>query len=291
MKRRIGFAALALVMSVPAAALPASAQAASPDPARAVERQFRPGRGVELTEVARSSAGDEPSSFTFRSRGRIQFGSPGPVASDSTLRMDPTPEARKNLENDLGEGFLSGLFDPEDRIVVKNRLHTSGGVYGSVLPAGKSWLRMKQPARATDLGIQPINVFDPAVLRSLLKDSSGKPFSGGRFYRGTVSRAELRRTAGTTHGSTPAAGGKAKISWRLWTDAAGLPSRMSTVESVGKGKISMTFRTDTRYTGWGSAVVVLPPPADQVIDEEDLPGDLPEYKEPVDTLSSLSRRG
>ncbi|MER5322529.1 hypothetical protein [Streptosporangium roseum] len=45
--------AAAPVVSVTAAAVPAAAQAASPDPDQALKRQFRPERGVHIAEVTR----------------------------------------------------------------------------------------------------------------------------------------------------------------------------------------------------------------------------------------------
>ncbi|MEV4246626.1 hypothetical protein AB0J63_24770 [Streptosporangium canum] len=61
---------------------------------------------------------------------------------------------------------------------------------------------------------------------------------------------------------------RAKITWQLRVDGKGPVTRLVTGGAFD-GLVDDSA-SDTRYTGWGSAVTVTAPSADQVIDEDDV---------------------
>ncbi|MFF5204871.1 hypothetical protein [Streptosporangium sp. NPDC000396] len=305
MRRWGALAAAVLTVSVPAAAVPAAAQAGPPDPVRVLTSQLRPERGVQISEVARTVFDKTPT--MFRANGRLQLGPSGPVAFDATWQQVPDPKTRREVESGVDRSLASRMYDPYDITVVQGSIYVSGSIYDGALPEGKTWVRAELPRefKVNPVTIshlasrQAINVFEPTVLKTLLKGSTGKPVSGGFLYQGTVNYAELYKVYKSIYADAlrgrRADGkelGKRKIAWRLWTDGEGRLQRLVSTETTGRRELSMTSSIDTRYTGWGSQVVVVAPPADQVIDEKDLPRGVsmtPEPKELVNTLSAPSR--
>ncbi|GAA2987608.1 hypothetical protein [Streptosporangium longisporum] len=244
MRRWLALAAATLTASVPAA--PAAAQTGPPDPAKAIQQQFRAHHGVQIAEISRTIYKDATSSRD-RLTSRVQLGPTGPVAVDTSIRWVPDAKSAKAAEtNELAAEMAS----PSYMTAVGGYLYTSG-MYS--LPQGKSWTRSELLRPVVDYASQQttVNVLDPAALKTLLRGATVKPVSGGFYYQGT--HAEL------------------KISWRLWTDTTGLPKRLLTNKRVvGEHRLAKIERIDTRYSDWGMPLVVVPPPADEVIDYEDL---------------------
>ncbi|MFD8564582.1 hypothetical protein ACWDOR_37110 [Streptosporangium canum] len=146
------------------------------------------------------------------------------------------------------------------------------------LPADRSWVRagIDRPSQRWDaaFGDQLVDVFEPAALKFLPRTSTHRlPGQGGTQYRGTSTWAELCEVSRSFRERMvfPTSDGKrqrAKITWRLWGDGKGLVTRLVTGGAFDD--LVDGFASDTRYTGWGSAVTVTAPPADQVIDEDDV---------------------
>nr|WP_062339320.1 hypothetical protein [Herbidospora sakaeratensis] len=115
------------------------------------------------------------------------------------------------------------------------------GISSTALPDGTTWVRLNpDAAHERHFTRQPIDVSDTRILRTLLRDATGKPASGGYAHRGVVTlgargAASLGREKDTING------------W-LWTNAQGVPHQPPRL---------------------GSPLVVTVPPADQVIDERD----------------------
>lgn len=282
MKRWLAFTAVTLIASVSFTTPSASAQAAPPDPAQVLKRQFRPEHGVHITEVSRITIGDgEP--LRMRLKSRVQLGTSGPVAMDGTLQIVLDAKTKAALERD-GVPIPDDIDTELQVSVVGGSLYYSGSFITPLLPAGKTWVR-DEPSEDTKItpavvsrlaSQQTINVFEPAVLRAVLKGSTAKPVPGGFVYRGTVTGAELTKASRSTYARQSP---KQKINWQLWTDADGRLQRLQTNESMGKGEYGVSEGTDTRYSAWGSELIVIAPPADQVIDAKDLPRDLPMARE------------
>lgn len=279
MKRWV--ALLGALLAVSVAAVPAEAQAGPPDPVQALKRQFRPERGVHIAEVTRMVF-KNGQSLRFRVNGRVQFGPSGRVASDATLRLVIDPPLRKLFEGEEEEGL-------QETIVVGGHRYISHSLDTERLPDGKTWVRLGHGGTENAASLQTIDVLEPAVLKAMLGGAKAKPVSGGFFYQGAVGYGQLAKSSKNPSEAvlrgTLSGGSDRKIAWRLWTDGTGLPTRLMTTEATwwdSNNSTPVTNRTDTRYSEWGSHVVVVAPPADQVADEKELssdPFDLPEPKE------------
>ncbi|WP_031168140.1 hypothetical protein [Streptosporangium roseum] len=275
MRRRAALAVAVLIASAPVAASPAAAQAGTPDPARALKRQFRDEHGVRISETTRYFFGKKSkvSGNGTRISGNLQFGPSGPVAADFTWWDLPRPK---------GEGLPSGKSAPYRVIRVGKNVYDAADRYPGPVPEGKEWIRFPNNHRggmgrdmAWDASLQPINVYDPSMMKAVLKRSTSKPVSGGFLYRGVMSRKEMGKVskgAFIDWASGRPVGGKSKgkVSWQLWADRDGLLKRLVTADTVGAGKDPLVKRSDTRYTDWGCPLVITAPPADEVIDEDDL---------------------
>ncbi|MEV7004919.1 hypothetical protein [Streptosporangium sp. NPDC051022] len=286
MRRWAALAVAVLIASVPVTASPAAAQAGTSDPARAIKRQFRNEHGVRISETSRYffDGKSTVSGNWFRIKGSLQFAPSGPVAADFTWwalsRPKPgEPPSEKPV--------------PYRVIRVGEDVYDAAEHYPGPVPDGKKWIRFPNKHRglmnrdmARDVSLQPIDVYDPSVMRAVLKRSTSDPVSGGFLYRGAVSYKELSRIskgAFVNPISGRPIGGKSKgrVSWRLWTGRDGLPKRLVTADTTGEGRNPLVKRTDTHYTDWGFRLAVTAPPADEVIDEADLLEYVREQNSPI----------
>ncbi len=214
----------------------------------------------------------------FRIRGSVQLSPSGAVATDFTWREIPEPGAEKPASHRV--------------IRVGKDVYNDRGQYRGPVPDGKKWIRRDLSAGLTrymapTASLQPFNVYDPSILKAVLKRSTTTPVSGGFLYRGTISYKELSKVS---KGAAPVdKKGKGTISWRLWADRGGLLTRLYTTDALGAGKDSL-LGVDTRYTDWGFRLVIAAPPADEVIDEKDLGGDVPEPPQIVTPARTLARQ-
>ncbi|MER5423457.1 hypothetical protein [Streptosporangium roseum] len=275
MRRWAALTLAVLIASVPVATSPAAAQAGAPDPARALKRQLQNEHGVRISETNRYFFGAKStvSGSGTRSSGSLQLAPSGPVAADFTWWDLPRPK---------DEGAPAEKPAPYRVIRVGKDVYDDSDRYPGPVPDGKKWIRFPNKHRgqmardmARDASLQPLNVYDPSVMKAVLKCSAGKPVSGGFLYRGTMSYKELRKVSKDTlinwaSGRPIGEKTKGKISWQLWADRAGLLKRLVTTDTVGAGKDPLVKRSDTRYTRWGFRPVITAPPADEVIDEDDL---------------------
>lgn len=281
MRRWVALAAAVLVAFVPVVADPAVAESGSPDPVRALKQQFRTGHGVQVSEITRLLEGGK-SIGRLRVRGTLQFGPSGPGAADFTWQEVPDPGQEQDGNREE--------FTRYHIVHVNGRFYYAINAYRGPVPEGKTWVRVDGsrglgPLIAPTVSLQVINVYKPAVVKAMLKTSTGKPVSGGFLYQGSISYAELRKASKSTYadwfgGLSADELRKTRIAWRLWTDGRGLLKRLVTSQALGKG----VSRTDTRYTAWRSHVVISAPPADQVIDENDLYEYIPEPTVTIDDL-------
>jgi hypothetical protein len=283
----------AAVLSAPAlvTATAATAQAAPADPAYALKRQFQADRGVKITEITRIDDTyymlDAPTMTKTKIDGTVQFSPSGPVASDVTMLKSADPQRRKSLETPDWDGRPTvpiGTFTPHHVIGVGNHFYISDGIYTDRLPAGKTWVRSEKSNNTlSPTTRQQLNLLNPAVLRALVNSPTGRHSGDGLRHQGSITYGKLSKILGT---SLAFPGpfrvfvdfDKWKISWRLWLDDKGLPKRLTTSELYHHPYASMTMTTDTRYSGWGTLLSITAPSSDQVIGEEYLPEDLPEFK-------------
>ncbi|MEU0486427.1 hypothetical protein ABZ260_45605 [Streptosporangium sp. NPDC006013] len=236
----------------------ASARAAPTDPVTALKRQFRSGHGVKVSETTRIDFGEgEP--ITTRRHGRLQFGPSGLIARDTTQRVVTD----------------TAIVSPQRTIIIDGQRYLSGGSYDLVeLPEGKEWVRSaKEPqAIGAAYGDETLNLFELVTLKTLLRSSARSRSASLTSYRGSISYSELYRLSRSFRNLTSRPTGdfaRIRIGWRLWTDGTGLVNRVVTKTEYPK-KWSLTMKSDTRYTGWGSRMTIAPPPPGQIVDEKDL---------------------
>ncbi|MDP9864348.1 MULTISPECIES: hypothetical protein [Streptosporangium] len=275
MRRWAALAVAVLLASVPVSTGPAAAQAGAPDPARAIKRQFRSEHGVRISETSRYFFGEKStvSGSGTRISGSLQFAPSGPVAADFTWRDLPRPGT---------EGLPPEKSAPHHVIRVGKDVYDDADQYPGPVPEGKKWIHFPNEHRgsmgrdmARDASLQPLNVYDPSMMKAVLKCSTSRPVSGGSLYRGTMSYKELSKISrdaliSWTSGRPIGERSKGKVSWQLWTDRYGLPKRLVTTDTAGGGRDPLVKRSDTRYTDWGFRLDITAPPADEVIDEDDL---------------------
>ncbi|MEU6413292.1 hypothetical protein [Microbispora sp. NPDC046933] len=271
MRRWAALAVAVLIASASVAAGPAAAQGGPPDPVDALKRQFREEHGVRTSETARVFFGAKSGS-AFRISGEVQFGPSGPVAVDLTWRDVPDPGT--------GAGRAPSERPASYRVIrVGEDVYYDVAQYPGPVPDGKKWIRRNHAAGMTRYlapaaSLQPVDVYDPSILKAVLKRSTTTPVSGGLLYRGTMSHKEMGRVSKgryvDPYSGLSAKKSKGKVSWRLWTGHDGLVTRLVTTDTLGAGKASVFARTDTRYTGWGCRLVITAPPADEVIEQDDL---------------------
>ncbi|MET8005861.1 hypothetical protein [Nonomuraea glycinis] len=279
--------AAALMAATPAQAAITQAPA---KPVTAVKKQLVPGKGVTFTERTTLDSGRMRAVFV-RSSGTYQFSRSGLAASDITGKLN----IKASDLADLGEGSMfQSLAKPERTIRIGTTSYLSGSIWAELLPSGKTWYKAPggPPAGFTGIFGQPLNIVEPATLKTLFKNA--KPASGG--YTGKISVRDLRKVSAYYRASSPATPSaktlKSQITWRLSVNAKGLPTRLVTIvpgsalaASDGAGEKMIV---DTRYNGWGGKVSIKAPAADEVTTKLDGgTGDEQESAENLDLFNLL----
>jgi|GEM_PF-752547 len=275
MRRWAALTVAVLIASVPGATTPAAAQVGAPDPVRALKQRLGNEHGVRISETNRFFYGKKStvSGSGILIKGHLQLAPSGPVAAEFTWW---------DLSRPKREGAPSKKSDPYRVIRVGKNAYDDATRYPGPVPEGKKWVHFPNEHRgrmnrdmAQDASLQPIDIYDPSMVKAVLRRSSSKAVSGGLLHRGSMSYQELRRISKSapvawTSGKRIGKKSKGKISWRLWTGRDGLPKRLVTADSTGAGKEPLVKRSDTRYTDWGCRLDITAPPADEVITEKDL---------------------
>ncbi|MEU6777873.1 hypothetical protein ABZ912_01630 [Nonomuraea angiospora] len=227
---------LAAAVAATALVTAAPAQAATPDPVKALKSKFLPGHGVKVSELMRMvSKGKKPDAI--RMTGAFEFGKSGVIASDVTLRF--VEHSKKFTLRAVTVG--KQMYFQSDEF--------------KELPEGKTWVRMGKASRA-DVSYHPIDLFRPAQLKGLL--SHAKSSTGG-LYRGTLTTKQASKLTGLYYGPG--------VDYRLSVGSAGLPSRFFTSQ---KNPSASLETVDTRYSGWGHKVTIKAPPEELVTSSEEV---------------------
>ncbi|MCG5217274.1 hypothetical protein [Streptosporangium sp. KLBMP 9127] len=280
-------AALAVAATVPAlaTATAASAQTAPAGPVDALKHQFVNKHGVTISETNTSSTNGANGTKVI-TKGKIQFGRSGPAASDTTTLID-----LRGL--DLGDEFKD-LGAPVRTVVTKGAAYSKGGIYSSLLPEGKSWLRLP-PGSITPIPTSGlVNVLDPTTLKAVIGTTDTKRASGTldgtrtTLHKGTITLSELYKSSKSfrdTLGRKPAGkSAKLEVSWCLWLGKDQLPRRLETSwvqETVGLRTVKSSSKSDIRFSGWGAKLDIKAPPADQIADYKDLEAAPPQPSIPL----------
>ncbi|HEV7787158.1 MAG TPA: hypothetical protein VGQ28_17590, partial [Thermoanaerobaculia bacterium] len=140
MKRVIAGLALAtaatLIAAVPAQAAaphPTRHAAPAPDPVAAVKKYFVPGEGVRFIDRATIVNG-KSHTISARHIGTYLFGRSGIAASDISGNFNIAAGDKDDSDN--------AFATPERTVTVGGATYLSGSVWDSLLPEGKTWMKM-----------------------------------------------------------------------------------------------------------------------------------------------------
>ncbi|MGW5680697.1 hypothetical protein [Nonomuraea sp. NPDC003754] len=258
-------AATALTAAAVAVATPAFAYSAAPkNPVEALKKQFVAGKGVKVSETTTMTTDGKPSGGVGRMTGVLAFGKKGVVASDLTRRT----KGPKVADDDE----FAALFSPTRYISVNDQTYAKGGIYSRDLPEGKKWVRVDGAPDATMSSSQLINIFDASVLKTVLKGASSVR---GGVYKGAISLNDLSKASGGSR--LPGKVGKVKVAYAVTVNSKLLVTRVTTVAKLDFGLLGvMSMTADTRYSDWGTKVVITAPPEEEVVDAADLGTEVPD---------------
>ncbi|TXK42051.1 hypothetical protein [Nonomuraea sp. C10] len=264
-RRTIGLA-LVLTASIPVIG-PHAGAVTRPDPVAALKRQLDGHGGVRASSVYRIVWGPKKDHVTRRSRTVYRFGGGGIVALD--LRHSK-PSA---------DGASRAVVFPA----------RSYGWYPdrpAHLPEGKSWI-LDTEKNELYLECGKIRLSDPATLRYVLSTTAAKRPAGvydGRrttLYEGSTTIGKLyklnpRLWVGDFEKPTGryASYAKLPVKWRLWLGPDQLVRRCQTRYDEPEYPWNVTDRSlttaDVRFSGWGDAIHIEPPPAEEVATRDEL---------------------
>ncbi|GAA2210735.1 hypothetical protein GCM10009850_061940 [Nonomuraea monospora] len=259
-------ASSAALMAALTAAAPA--QAAPVNPVKALQKQYKAGHGVRVSETYRTKTNGK-TGIVRTTAGSLGFGKSGVVAADLRFRE---------------KGGMAGL-SPSRSITVGKHTFVQGGIYSEGLPEGKKWIRYQDASVLYTS--QPLDVFDAKVLKALV--SKAKSVKGGT-YRGVLTFGDVSRLYGEKIDKRLA---KIKISYALDLNAKGLVTGVRSAYTLDYGILGSTTATaNTTFTGWGAKISIKAPPSDQVVDLDELGSDTEVPQEiPNSSLDSLGGIG
>ncbi|MGW0803440.1 hypothetical protein [Nonomuraea sp. NPDC002799] len=259
---------LGVALAAVSVAVPPAAAAGRGDPVAALKRQLNGPGGVRIVTSSTARSPSENFGYTFKARAIYEFRDGKVVAIDFTVPKSASDDGQRIIEfPDRGYNWQQ---DPPD-----------------YLPIGKSWI-VGNKRRDLYLQCDQMVLSDPATLRHLLGTTTAKrgggTYDGTRttLYEGTTTigalyklNPRLRVNSYLDKPTGPHAGyAKLPVRWRLWIGRDLLVRRCQTRydEPVALYDTkNRTFRTaDVRLSGWGQAISIKPPPADQVATVDEL---------------------
>ncbi|GGO06865.1 hypothetical protein GCM10010116_13670 [Microbispora rosea subsp. aerata] len=279
-------ALLAPAVSAPAQAhtsaqVSVQAKAPAADPVTALRKQYAAGHGVRyVSSGAVTIAGIQ--GIKFSAHGGYAFNRSGIAATESVQKAKWNDLLKDEIDD------LEGADDPVHKIVIGTTGYYSGGVYASVLPEGKTWLRLpgERPASTLSLLVNPV---DARALKTVLATTKAKR-PGGKvngvkttLYRGTITLGQLIQADPSVKegfaglGTNP---GKTVVSWKLWIGPDQLVRRASAGTDlklkIDGDSFTVTLSEDTRFAGWGKKVTVKAPPKSKIANVTDIDSEVPD---------------
>ncbi|MGI5288346.1 hypothetical protein ACQEVF_34100 [Nonomuraea polychroma] len=259
---------LAFVLTVSVSVIGPHAEAVTrPGPVAALKRQLNGHGGVRESSVYRSVWGPKKEErVTSRSRAVYEFGGGGIVAMDLRYSKFSSGDSRAIVFPDRAYGWERDRPD--------------------YLPAGKSWI-LETKKNDLYLACGKIRLSDPATLQHVLATTTAKRpagvYDGTRttLYEGSTTIGELyklnpRLQVGYFEKPTGlyASYTKLPVKWRLWFGSDQLVRRCQTrydePEFPWNVKDRQLQTADVRFSGWGDAIDIKPPPAEEVATRDEL---------------------
>ncbi|WP_432929888.1 hypothetical protein ACQPZZ_06675 [Microbispora sp. CA-135349] len=277
-------ALVAPAVAAPAQAHTTGSQARPLDPVAALRKQFVPGHGVRFTSSATIDFGGMT---TVRStaKGALAFGRSGIAASDVSQKIDYGAL--------LEDKDLKGADKPTRTITIGRTAYTNGGVFSSLFPEGKKWLRSSGDARVGALrGTgEFVDPLDWRTLKTVLATTKAKSAGGvvngakTTLYRGTITLKRLAEIEPRLKDGFSASEAKSVVGWKMWIGADQLVRKVQTSLTMKLRFKKTTIEVDatnvTSLVGWGSRVTVKAPPKSQVARLSDLLGDVPDMPDTI----------
>lgn len=259
---------LALVLTASVSVVSPHAEAVTrPGPVAALKRQLNGHGGVRASAVYRSVWGPKKDRVTGRSRAVYKFGRGGIVAFDVRYSKPSTG-------------------GPSRVIAFPDRAYVWRPDRPAHLPAGKSWIVGADKSKMY-LECGKIRLSDPATLRHVLSTTATKRPAG--VYDGTRTTVyEGSTTIGKLYKLNPrlwvsdfekptgryASYAKLPVKWRLWLGPDQLVRRCQTRYDEPEHPWNVKDRNlqtaDVRFSGWGDAIDIKPPPAEKVATQDEL---------------------
>ncbi|MEU7886092.1 hypothetical protein AB0B54_11395 [Microbispora bryophytorum] len=273
----------------PAVAAPAQAhtttdsQARPLDPTAALKKAFVPGRGVRFTSSETIDVGGV-ATVKSSAKGRLAFGRSGVTGSDVTGRINYGALLDEDLE---------GADKPTRTITVGRTAYVTGGVFSSLFPAGKKWLRTpgKNPADVLGSNGVPVNPLDARTLKAVLATTKAKGAGGvvngarTTLYRGAITLKQLAAVEPSLKKGLTASEAKTVVAWKMWVGGDQLIRKVQTTLTLKLKYKKMTMEVDASsavsFVGWGSRVTVKAPPKSQVATLADLLGSVPDMPDTI----------
>lgn len=273
----------------PAVAAPAQAQTSTQaqarplNPTAALKKAFVPGRGVRFTSSGKIDVGGI-ATVKSSAKGSLAFGRSGVTGSDVTARTDYGALLQEDVE---------GANKPTRTITVGRAAYVTGGVFSSLFPEGKKWLRMPGKNSANPLGSNGefINPLDARTLKTVLATTKAKGrggvVNGARttLYRGAITLKQLAQLDPSLKKSLTASDAKSVVNWKMWVGGDQLVRKLQTSLTLKLRYKKTTMEVDTSnvisFVGWGSRVTVKAPPKSQVASLGDLLGSIPDMPDTI----------
>lgn len=257
----------------------AAGTAPPPSPVTKLRQQFGEHVGLRISDVGRVYRGGKAVVTIWR-KGRVEFGASGVYGTDTVGRTELGKGVVRELEGQLGQRLGSTRV-----ICFPNEAYLSGPGYETWLTEGKTWLGLIGPANIKQTAALPqiVNIFEPATLKTLLSHTAvRKKLDSGTFLQGAVTLRTLYKVSPSLRdrlaGPPKGKSAKTPVGFRLWLDRSNLARRLSTTWRQpldgNPGKYTTTV-VDSRYTGWGSSVTLVPPPPEDTADAGRVGADIP----------------
>ncbi|MET8988778.1 hypothetical protein ACFYUK_22275 [Nonomuraea wenchangensis] len=260
-------AGLAQLVATPAQAAPGK------NPVTALQATLIRGKGVNIVSTSKVDHG-RGVYYISNLNGVVGFGPQGEIASDTSQRPQFSKVMKRGLK-ELGMAEDAALEETPLRVISSGYDdYVSGPRFADVLPQGTNWVRYPH----TDLPASNplLEVLEPATLKALLAHRTSWR---GRVVKGTIKADQLVKVSDSFASRFPGSSMSkpvSTISYTLLLSTTGLVERVTAKTALyDRTGSALRVEADTRYSTWGRQVTVALPLKGEVLDQEQLEGEVP----------------
>ena len=155
----------------------------------------------------------------------------------------------------------SGISSTLDVVLSGTNLYVSSPLFGLVLPAGKSWIKLDltKGAKAGGVDLSSLLSQDPTQALDALQNVSSV-VAVGTVKLGSIVATHYTATIEKASGSAKAAG-----VYNVWVGQDGYIDRLRTTIAATSGSTTGTVTATSNLSGFGQPVTVTVPPAAQTV--------------------------